>query len=82
MSSFSIQFQGGFASKEAHIEIHTVNNGDCKTTYEQPFYAEDINAVQHFKLNESQTNVKRIKLIFESSTDFFGRIIVYNLKFF
>ncbi|XP_058976610.1 nuclear receptor 2C2-associated protein-like [Musca domestica] len=82
ISAFSFQFQGGFAAKDAKIEIQSGDAADTKTSYEQPFYAEDINAVQTFQLKETQTNVKRIKFIFSSSTDFFGRIIVYILRIF
>ncbi|XP_061389337.1 nuclear receptor 2C2-associated protein [Musca vetustissima] len=79
ISSFAFQFQGGFAAKDAKVEIHGADNG---VAYEQPFYAEDINAVQSFELKEPQSNVKRVKFVFSSSTDFFGRIIVYNLRIF
>ncbi|XP_037811529.1 nuclear receptor 2C2-associated protein [Lucilia sericata] len=78
VKSFSFQFQGGFAAKEAKIQIHKPDS----SVHEEPFYAEDINAVQNFTLAAEQTNVKRVKFIIESSTDFFGRIIVYNLKIF
>uniref|UniRef100_A0A1A9X4I2 F5/8 type C domain-containing protein n=1 Tax=Glossina brevipalpis TaxID=37001 RepID=A0A1A9X4I2_9MUSC len=79
VSGFSFQFQGGFAAKEAKIELHFSNES---SPYEEPFYAEDINAVQRFKLKYSQVNVKRIKFIISSSTDFFGRVIVYKLELF
>ncbi|KAM7341924.1 nuclear receptor 2C2-associated protein [Cochliomyia hominivorax] len=82
VKSFSFQFQGGFAAKEAKIQIHKSEPHDNNSPYEEPFYAEDINAVQNFTLKVEQTNVKRIKFLIESSTDFFGRIIVYNLKIF
>ncbi|XP_073847467.1 nuclear receptor 2C2-associated protein [Musca autumnalis] len=82
ISAFSFQFQGGFAAKDAKIEIQREDGTDNKTQYEQPFYAEDINALQTFQLKEPQANVKRVKFVFSSSTDFFGRIIVYNLRIF
>lgn len=82
LKSFSFQFQGGFAAKEAKIQIHKCEPLENSSIYEEPFYAEDINAVQNFKLKTEQTNVKRIKFLIQNSTDFFGRIIVYNLMIF
>ncbi|XP_075169419.1 nuclear receptor 2C2-associated protein [Haematobia irritans] len=81
ISSFSLQFQGGFASKEGRIEIQSEDAID-NAGYEQPFFADDINAVQLFPLKEPQFHVKRVKFVFNTSTDFFGRIIVYSLKIF
>jgi hypothetical protein len=48
-------------------------------------YPEDINAVQHFLLKESTeetlaAGVQHLKLIFEESSDFFGRVTVYDLR--
>lgn len=77
-----MQFQGGFASKDAKIEIQKAVGDSLSEKIEEPFYAEDINAVQHFKLSQPHDEVKRVKIVFNTSTDFFGRIIVYNLKIF
>jgi hypothetical protein len=41
-------------------------------------YPEDVNRAQVFDLVAGEP-VKAIKLIFEESSDFFGRITVYNL---
>ncbi|XP_013106886.2 nuclear receptor 2C2-associated protein [Stomoxys calcitrans] len=83
ISSFSLQFQGGFASKEGRIEIQREKDETGgSTAYDQTFYADDVNSVQCFKLEEPQTRVRRVKFVFNTSTDFFGRIIVYSLKIF
>lgn len=87
VNGFSFQFQGGFAAKEAKIQIYKFieengNNDASRLLYEEPFYADDINAEQKFSLKTQQTNVKKLKFIIESSTDFFGRIIVYNFRIF
>lgn len=82
VKSFSFQFQGGFAAKVAKIQINKSEQIENDSVYEEPVYADDVNAVQNFVLKREQTNVKRIKFLIESSTDFFGRIIVYNLKIF
>ena len=41
-------------------------------------YPEDVNRAQVFDLTVGEP-VKAIKLVFEESSDFFGRITVYNL---
>lgn len=41
-------------------------------------YPEDVNRVQMFDLAAGEP-VKGIKLIFEESSDFFGRVTVYDL---
>ncbi|XP_010167502.2 nuclear receptor 2C2-associated protein, partial [Antrostomus carolinensis] len=40
-------------------------------------YPEDINAMQRFQVEE--TVLDKLKITFEKSTDFFGRIVVYHL---
>ncbi|KAJ2312347.1 Nuclear receptor 2C2-associated protein [Coemansia sp. RSA 2705] len=72
-----VQFQGGFAgSKTRLIDV------DCKRDI-CPLFFEDNNALQTAKLPAAKQNVarRRIKLQFVSSTDFYGRIIVYSLDF-
>lgn len=81
VSKFSFQFQGGFAAKTLSIHAETE---DGKQILEEAFYPEDINSTQSFILNhpiESKEAVK-IKFLFPSSTDFFGRIILYELEIF
>lgn len=46
-------------------------------------YPEDVNRQQTFDLPEEATadnGIKTIQLVFEESSDFFGRITVYDLK--
>lgn len=64
-----LQFQGGFVGKECYIEIEEEK---------YPFYPEDNNAFQIFKFNQNNLT-DTLKIIFNSSTDFFGRITVYKL---
>lgn len=77
LSSIEIQFQGGFAGQKSHLEA----GSDTKNLeYTQDIFPEDNNSTQLFKLNSAVT-AKVFKLVFENSTDFFGRIIVYKLLF-
>lgn len=78
VSSFEIEFQGGFAGKDCHIEA----GSDGKDTIVmETFYPEDTNRPQRFTL-KNQMKAKTFKFVFNQSTDFFGRIIIYNLSLY
>ena len=72
IKEIQIQFQGGFVGKECHI---IVNNQDPVS-----FFPEDSNKLQSFDLEFS--NVQTMKIVFNDSTDLFGRITIYQLKLF
>ncbi|XP_040176627.1 nuclear receptor 2C2-associated protein isoform X1 [Rana temporaria] len=74
VSEIHIQFQGGFSSKNCILE-GCLKNEELETVTD--FYPEDINALQKFVFTERC--VERLRLSFPSSTDFFGRIVVYHL---
>ncbi|XP_043263531.1 nuclear receptor 2C2-associated protein [Colletes gigas] len=76
LSSFEIEFQGGFVGKDCHIEVC-----DKETELLEPFYPEDKNTVQRFSL-ERPKKAKTFKFVFNESTDFFGRIIIYKLSLY
>lgn len=52
--------------------------------YTKSFYPDDINDTQFFPLDadatESLVNVKKMSIVFEQSSDFYGRIIIYHLE--
>uniref|UniRef100_A0A8C7XAL4 Nuclear receptor 2C2-associated protein n=1 Tax=Oryzias sinensis TaxID=183150 RepID=A0A8C7XAL4_9TELE len=75
VSEVKVQFQGGFSAKTCRLE-GGLKNGDF-TELDQ-FYPEDNNALQSFPIQEAAT-VNKVKIFFENSVDFFGRIIVYSL---
>merc|ERR1739848_867616 len=70
-----IMFQGGFTGKECWVEVAKPGEDPAKI---QSFFPEDVNQIQKFKLPERQS-LQRMKLVFNSSTDFFGRITIYKL---
>ncbi|KAG7201590.1 hypothetical protein KM043_004334 [Ampulex compressa] len=78
VSKFEIEFQGGFAGKDCHIEA---GDSEKELTTVEPFYPEDKNGIQKFTLNKL-CKAKVFKFMFEQSTDFFGRIIIYKLSMF
>ncbi|XP_014786845.1 nuclear receptor 2C2-associated protein [Octopus bimaculoides] len=77
IKEIAISFQGGFAGKDCWIETSSsVNSNELK--YLCKFYPEDNSTLQIFPLKESPT-AQLIKIVFHTSTDFYGRIIVYKL---
>ncbi|NXI35336.1 NR2CA protein, partial [Galbula dea] len=78
VSQLHIQFQGGFSSRLCTLE-------GCRTGEElvkiAALYPEDINAMQiSFPAGGvEETVLDQLKITFENSTDFFGRIVVYHL---
>lgn len=78
LSKFEIEFQGGFAGKNCHVEA---GENDKDTTVLESFYPEDNNSLQSFKL-QAPGKAKVFKFIFNESTDFFGRIIIYKMSLY
>ena len=70
-----IKFQGGFVGKDCYIEDLS-DDQEPKQIFS--FYPEDVNSEQVFQLSES-CSVKKVKLVFSTSTDFFGRITIYKM---
>ncbi|KAJ6587120.1 galactose-binding domain-like protein [Mycena vulgaris] len=82
-----LTFQGGFVGTRCAVKVplqssETGNNWQTLTY----IYPEDINGRQEFSLeSESSASVisdgiDRLRLEFEESSDFFGRITLYDLK--
>ncbi|KAJ2782638.1 Nuclear receptor 2C2-associated protein [Coemansia javaensis] len=77
IESVRIQFQGGFAGRDTRlIDL------DRKQVVAL-LHPADTNKLQSFPLPAAEQAVprRRIKLQFLSSTDFYGRIVVYSLDF-
>ncbi|CAL8268699.1 unnamed protein product [Arctogadus glacialis] len=92
MSELKVQFQGGFSGRTCRLE-GCVGGGEF--TALSQFYPEDNNSLQisfvllfrichndhmeySFPIQEVPA-VSRLKIVFEDSSDFFGRIVVYSL---
>ena len=69
-------FQGGFVGKNCWIEVVP----EAATGFEkhQDFDPEDSNKLQKFSF--TPVTCKSIKIVFGESTDFYGRITVYQLN--
>ncbi|NXS76134.1 NR2CA protein, partial [Pandion haliaetus] len=78
VSQLHIQFQGGFSSRLCTLEGCRAGEELVKIS---DLYPEDINAMQisfaAFQVEE--VVLDKLKITFENSTDFFGRIVVYHL---
>lgn len=71
-------FQGGFVGKKC---VAVASLAVSPNNYDQglgTLYPEDVNSTQSFNVQCSKP-VQRLKLVFEESTDFFGRITIYKL---
>eukprot|EP00099_Drosophila_melanogaster_P001789 NP_001097439.2 uncharacterized protein Dmel_CG34213 [Drosophila melanogaster] len=81
VAGFSFQFQGGFSGQKSELIMYSA---DGAQVHQEPFYPEDINSPQLFQIAESvrENPCSKLKFVFESSTDLFGRIIVYDLQLF
>ncbi|CAE6513683.1 unnamed protein product [Rhizoctonia solani] len=89
----ALTFQGGFVG--TRCTVYGISPHDGEDTDDRPkwqaivqIYPEDINRRQTFDLTLSANQidlskgVSRLKIVFEESSDFFGRITLYNLELF
>ncbi|EAU92326.1 hypothetical protein CC1G_00545 [Coprinopsis cinerea okayama7 len=81
----SLTFQGGFVGTSCKVLAVSSTSNDPKNW--QPFtaiYPENVNRQQTFDLSyDAETwekGITSLKLVFEESSDFFGRITIYDLK--
>ncbi|XP_043079089.1 nuclear receptor 2C2-associated protein isoform X2 [Puntigrus tetrazona] len=75
VSELRLQFQGGFSGKSCKLR-GCAKEEDLRHIVD--FYPEDNNCLQSFPIQDAPS-VQRLKIVFENSADFFGRIIVYTL---
>ena len=72
-----LTFQGGFVG--TRCVLHTsIENSDWQRWTE--IYPEDVNRQQWFDLEGHPDGVNGLQIVFEESSDFFGRITVYDLQ--
>ena len=81
--SVSITFQGGFVGTRCSIQFASPTSGEWEVVTR--IFPEDNNRLQSFALTPDSPNpldagVEKLKLVFEESSDFFGRITIYDLR--
>ncbi|KFQ01524.1 Nuclear receptor 2C2-associated protein, partial [Haliaeetus albicilla] len=72
VSQLHIQFQGGFSSRLCTLEEQV-----SQMSWYPPAYFSPLRALHRFQVEEMVLD--KLKITFENSTDFFGRIVVYHL---
>ncbi|KAI0778807.1 galactose-binding like protein [Trametes elegans] len=82
-----ITFQGGFVGTRCSVEVlsKAAEGEDATWQVFTRIYPEDVNRKQVFDLAPSDTalaqrRAESIKFIFEESSDFFGRVTVYDIR--
>eukprot|EP01094_Clydonella_sp_ATCC50884_P025213 TRINITY_DN6547_c0_g1_i1.p1 TRINITY_DN6547_c0_g1~~TRINITY_DN6547_c0_g1_i1.p1 ORF type:complete len:159 (-),score=49.57 TRINITY_DN6547_c0_g1_i1:92-568(-) len=76
ISRLELMFQGGFVGKECRVEA--VSESGSAFLPITTIYPEDINRLQTFDVPVAHAS--ELRLIFEQSTDFFGRVTIYQLR--
>ena len=79
ITNISITFQGGFVGQDAVVELGHSIDSLCGISILHSI--EDSNDQQIFPLS-STAQGRFFKLTFPSSTDFYGRVTIYNLEVF
>ncbi len=80
-----LTFQGGFVGTKCSVEVLLVGAEKGQWRKWSSIFPEDVNRKQTFDLAPSEQdladgNVESVKLVFEESSDFFGRVTVYDLQ--
>ena len=78
-TSISITFQGGFVGTRCVVSGASSGNNSAEWKILGQLYPEDVNRRQTFLLPGGESKVDQLKLTFEESSDFFGRITIYEL---
>ncbi|KAG6907944.1 hypothetical protein DXG01_006802 [Tephrocybe rancida] len=75
-------FQGGFVGTQCSLYVDSEAEGGKGWQIWTSIYPEDVNRRQSFDLPSfnDESGIRSLKLVFEQSSDFFGRITVYDLK--
>jgi hypothetical protein len=84
-----LTFQGGFVGTRCAVKVPASTEGSDKSWQTLLLiFPGDINSRQEFSLKTDSTaavvagGIDRLRLEFEESSDFFGRITLYDLKLY
>lgn len=80
ISYFNLTFQGGFVGSEFDVYVKYENNDDY--IFIEQFLSDDNNSKQEYKFNNIINGILEMKLVFTKSSDFYGRITIYEANFF
>jgi hypothetical protein len=71
-------FQGGFVGEDAKLLVTTVDNSTFHAVAPSNCNFIDGNCMQ--RLDISCDNVTQFRLLFERSSDFYGRVVIYHFN--
>mmetsp|Transcript_115 Transcript_115/g.301 ORF Transcript_115/g.301 Transcript_115/m.301 type:complete len:160 (+) Transcript_115:199-678(+) len=74
-----IQFQGGFVAEECTACLSR-GGGEDWVEMEEPIEPEDVNDMQAFAIADADRTCNMLRLSFEGSSDFYGRVTIYKLE--
>lgn len=82
LSRVEVQFQGGFVATKVNLLARSEANADWIKI--DTFYPEDVNQAQSFAINWPLDipPMEEISLDLVSSSDFFGRFVIYKLALY
>ena len=72
-----VQFQAGFAAEE--ITVYVQSGGKSAWSKVEEIEADDDHELQSFPLSVADETTA-LKVVFDETTDFYGRVIVYQLQ--
>jgi len=76
VSRIELTFQGGFAGRGMRVGC-----GDLDSDEDALFEPDDVNESQLFILPSPLTTVPSIRVSFQGSSDFYGRLVIYSARF-
>jgi len=77
-TSLSLTFQGGFVG--IRCALYTLSPETSQLQLLTHIFPEDVNRRQLFPVAFPTAGITQLKLVFEESSDFFGRITVYDMR--
>mmetsp|Transcript_3520 Transcript_3520/g.9308 ORF Transcript_3520/g.9308 Transcript_3520/m.9308 type:complete len:168 (-) Transcript_3520:390-893(-) len=75
-----LQFQAGFAAEELTVYVRTTEGGIGPWSKAEELEADDDHDLQSFPLSPAEEAATAIKIVFNETTDFYGRVILYQLQ--
>lgn len=75
-----IQFQAGFSAEDCHVHVRSSDEAESTWDLLEEIEPDDTHELQKFPFSNSNDKVAdAIKIVFDECTDFYGRIMVYQL---
>jgi len=76
-----VQFQAGFAAEEMIVYIQRKNSVSDQWSKVDELEADDDHELQSFRLSAvADDAATAVKIVFDETTDFYGRVIIYQLQ--